>query len=120
MTKTMTKSIVIFTLALLALSMVGAAATTCSLCKANGDSFQMTPTKHCGNVLSNDIGNGVKVISRSKTTNGGIVTMQSNGHFCYKPISCSMTIIHDSFTYKIKSLCGQISTARVSINYRCH
>ena len=120
MQKTMTKAIGVFTLVLFVLSMVGAA-DVCTLCKAKADSFQMTPTTHCGNVLGNDQGTGIKVISRSKTTNGGKVTMSSNGHFCYTPISCSATdAIKDTFTYTIQNKCGQKSAARVHITYICH
>jgi len=120
MQKSVTKAIGVFTLVLFVLSMTGAANTTCTICKAKADSFQMTPTKHCGNVLGNDQGTGIKVVSRSKTTNGGRVTMSSNGHFCYTPVSCSTTAIKDSFTYTIQNKCGQKSAARVYITYKCH
>ena len=120
MQKTMTKAIGVFTLVLFVLSMAGAA-DVCSLCKAKADSFKMTPSLHCGNVLKNDQGSGIKVISMSKTTNGGKVTMKSNGAFCYKPATCSATgTVKDTFTYKIKNKCGQVSAARVTINYKCH
>jgi hypothetical protein len=121
MQKNMTKAIGIFTLVLLVLSMTGAAASTCSLIKAHADSFQMTPTKHCGNVMGNDQGTGKKVVSISKCSNGGKVTMKSNGNFCYTRATCSTTgTIVDSFTYKIKNSCGKTSTARVTIHYKCH
>jgi len=120
MQKTMTKAIGIFTLVLFVLSMAGAA-DVCTICKAKADSFQMTPTKHCGNVLGNDQGSGIKVVSMSKCTSGGKVTMKSNGAFCYKPASCSASgTVTDSFTYTIQNKCGQKSAARVHINYKCH
>jgi hypothetical protein len=120
MQKNMIKAIGVFTLVLVVLSMTGAAAT-CNLCKAKADSFKMTPSLHCGNVLKNDQGTGVKVVSMSKCTGGGKVTMKSNGAFCYKPASCSASgTVTDSFTYKIKNNCGQYSAARVRITYKCH
>ena len=120
MQKNMTKAIGVFTLVLFVLSMTGAAAT-CTLCKAKADTFKMTPSLKCGNVLKNDQGSGIKVVSISKCASGGKVTMKSNGAFCYKPASCSKTgTVTDSFTYKIKSKCGQYSAARVRITYKCH
>lgn len=120
MQKTMTKAIGVFTLVFFVLSMAGAA-EVCTLCKAKADSYKMTTSKHCGNVLSNDQGSGIKVVSMSKCASGGKVTMKSNGAFCYKPASCSKTgTVTDSFTYKIKSKCGQSSAARVRITYKCH
>jgi hypothetical protein len=119
MQKKMTKAIGVFTLVLFVLSMTGAAAT-CTLCKAKADTFSFSPSLKCGNVLKNDQGSGIKVVSMSKTTKGGKVTMKSNGAFCYKPASCSTTAIKDTFTYKIKNKCGQTSAARVTINYKCH
>ncbi len=119
MQKIMTKAIGIFTLVLFVLSMTGAAAT-CTISKLNTDTFSFTPSKHCGNVLANDKGTGLKVASISKCTNGGKVTMNSNGSFCYKPASCSKTgTVKDSFVYKVKSSCGQYKTARVTIYYKC-
>jgi Bacterial Ig domain len=119
MQKNMIKVIGIFTLVLFVMSMTGAAA--CSLCKANGDTFSLTSSKNCGNVLKNDKGTSIKVASISKCSSGGKVTMKSNGAFCYKPASCSKTgTVRDSFTYKIKNSCGQTSTAKVTINYKCH
>jgi Bacterial Ig domain len=119
MQKTMVKAIGVFTLALLVMSMTGAAA--CTYTKAFPDTFTFNPSKHCGNVLSNDKGNSLKIVSISKTAYGGKVTMKSNGAFCYKPASCSKTgTVKDSFTYKMKSKCGKTSTAKVTINYKCH
>jgi Bacterial Ig domain len=91
----------------------------CTPCTANPDTFNFNSTKHCGSVLSNDNGTGIKVVNVSKTTNGGKVSMSKNGNFCYKPAHCSKTTINDSFTYTIENKCGQKSTATVTINYKC-
>lgn len=117
MQKTMTKAIGIFTLIFFVMSITGAAAT-CASCKASPDTFSFSPSKYSGNVLSNDKGTGIKVVSVAKTTNGGKVTMKSNGIFSYKPASSSKTTIRDTFTYKIKDKCGKYSTAKVTINYK--
>jgi thioredoxin 1 len=117
MQKKMTKAIGVFTLVLFVMSMTGAAAT-CAPCKANSDTFSFSPSKYSGNVLSNDKGTSIKVVSVSKATNGGKVTMKNNGIFSYKPASSSKTTIGDTFTYKIKDKCGKYSTAKVTINYK--
>ncbi|MHB8101487.1 MAG: Ig-like domain-containing protein [Methanosarcina sp.] len=116
--KTMFKTLSVFTLALFVMSMTGAAAT-CTLCKANTDTFNFNPSLKSGNVLKNDKGSGLKIASISKCSNGGKVTMKSNGSFSYKPASCSKTNIKESFTYKVKNNCGKYSTAKVTIIYRC-
>ncbi len=90
MQKNMLKALGIFMLVLFVMSTTGAAA--CTLCKAKADTFSFSPSLKCGNVLKNDKGSGIKVVSMSKTTNGGKVTMKSNGAFCYKPASCSKTV----------------------------
>ena len=119
MQKKMIKAIGVFTLVLFVMSMTGAAA--CTLCKAKNDTFALSPSKSCGNVLKNDTGNNIKVVGISKCSNGGKVSMKSNGAFCYRPASCSKTgSVRDSFTYKIRNSCGQTSTARVTINFKCH
>ncbi len=119
MQKKMTKAIGVFTLVLFVLSITGAAAT-CNLCKAKADTFNFSPSLKSGNVLKNDQGSGIKVASMSKCTNGGKVSMKSNGAFSYKPASCSATgTVKDTFVYKIKNKCGQVSAARVRINYKC-
>lgn len=117
MQKTVTKTIGIFTLVLFVMSVTGAAAT-CTPAKAYNDNFNFSPSKYSGNVLSNDKGTGIKVVSVSKTTNGGKVTMNSNGIFSYKPASSSKTTIQDSFTYRIVNKCRQYSSAKVTINYK--
>ena len=81
-------------------------------CKANADKFNLSPSKNYGNVLSNDIGNGIKIMRTSKATNGGKVTMYSKGDFYYKPASSSKTTISDSFTYTIVNKSGQKSIAK--------
>jgi hypothetical protein len=116
--KTMFKTLSIFTLVFFVMSMTGAAAT-CSLCKANTDTFNFSPSLKSGNVLKNDKGTGLKVVSVSKCSNGGIISMKSNGTFSYKATKCSKTVIKDSFTYKVKNSCGKYTTAKVIINYRC-
>ncbi len=116
--KTMFKTLSIFTLVFFVMSMTGAAAT-CSLCKANSDTFNFKPSLKSGNVLKNDKGSGLKVVSVSKCSNGGIVKVYSNGSFSYKSTKCSRTNVKDSFTYKVRNSCGKYSTAKVIINYRC-
>jgi Bacterial Ig domain len=116
MQKTMIKVIGICILALFVMSLTGAAAT-CSLCKAKTDTFNFNPSLKSGNVLKNDVGSGLKVISCSKCSNGGIVKVYSNGSFSYKPTSSSKTTIQDSFTYKVKNSCGKYSTGRCEIIY---
>jgi thiol-disulfide isomerase/thioredoxin len=116
MQKNIFKTLSIFTLVLFVMSVTGAAATTAS-CKANADKFSFSPSKYSGNVLYNDKGSGIKVVSTSKTTNSGKVTMKSNGLFYYYPASSSKTTIPDSFTYTIADKYGKKSTAKVTINY---
>lgn len=111
------KTIGVFMLVFFVMSMAGAAAT-CTPCKANADTFNLSPSKNHGNILSNDKGTGLKIVNVSKTTNGGKVNMYSKGDFYYKPASSSRTTIRDSFTYTIVNKCGQKSTAKVTINYK--
>jgi hypothetical protein len=122
MQKNMFKALGVFTLALFVMSMTGAAAGTCTLCKAKADTFNFSPSMHSGNVIKNDGGSGLKVVKMSSCTNGGKVTMKSNGIFSYMRASCSITTktVRDSFTYTIVNKCGQKSIARVTINYKCH
>ncbi|MDQ1253842.1 MAG: thioredoxin 1 [Euryarchaeota archaeon] len=117
MQKIMFKTLGILTLVLFVMSMTGAAATS-TPCKAYADKFSFSPSKYSGNVLSNDKGSGLKVVSTSKTTNSGKVTMKSNGVFIYKPASSSKTTITDSFTYTIADKYGKKSFAKVTINYK--
>jgi thioredoxin 1 len=115
--KTMFKTLSVFTLVLFVMSLSGAAATN-TICKANVDIFNFSPSKYSGNVLSNDKGTGIKVVSVSKTTIGGKVTMKSNGIFTYKPASSSKTNIQDSFTYTIIDKYRQKNSVKVTINYK--
>jgi thiol-disulfide isomerase/thioredoxin len=115
--KTMFKTLSVFTLVLFVMSLSGAAATS-TICKANTDIFNFSPSKYSGNVLSNDKGTGIKVVSVSKTTNGGKVTMKSNGIFTYKPASSSKITIQDRFTYTIIDKFRQNNSAKVTINYK--
>ena len=125
MQKTMFKTACTFMLVLFVMSVTGAAACSggsCSATKvdAKNDKFNFSPSKKSGNVLSNDIGSGLKVVSVSKLKNGGKVTMKSNGSFSYKGTSCSKTgTIKDSFTYKVVDKYGKYDTATVSIIYKC-
>ena len=116
MQKNMFKTLSIFTLVLFVMSVTGAAATTAP-CKANVDKFSFSPSKYSGNVLYNDKGSGIKVVSTSKTTNSGKVTMKSNGLFYYNPASSSKTTIQDSFTYTIADKYRKKSAAKATINY---
>lgn len=128
MQKNMIKAIGVFTLVLFVLSMTGAAAATCTPCKANPDHFAFSKYKTCANVLKNDVGVNKEVITTGTitTSKGAKVTMDKKGNFCYKPASCSKTgIIKDSFKYTIKCSCPktcnckQPSTATVTIDYKC-
>ncbi|MHB8101485.1 MAG: Ig-like domain-containing protein [Methanosarcina sp.] len=133
--KTMFKTLSVFMLALFVMSMTGAAACSGSSCSASktcsgsscsvskpvakADTFNFSPYKSSGNVLSNDKGTGLKVVSISKTTKGGKVSMKSNGSFSYKPASSYKTgTIRDSFTYKVADKSGRYTTAKVTITYK--
>lgn len=115
MTRTILKTICIFTLVFFVMSMTAAATNT--VCKAYSDKFSFSPSKNSGNVLSNDKGSGIKVVGTSKPTNSGKVTMKNNGVFYYNPASSSKTTIQDSFTYTIADKYGKKSTAKVTISY---
>ena len=119
MHKNIFKALGVFTLALFVMSMTGAA-VKCIPCKAKADTFNFNPSAHSGSVIKNDGGSGLKVVKMSKTANGGKVTMYSKGDFYYKPASSSRTTVRDSFTYTIVNKCGQKSTARVTVYYKCH
>lgn len=115
--KVMFKALSVLILAIFIMSTTAMAATG-QKCKANPDTFSLTSSKYTGNVLTNDKGEKIKVISTSKTTNKGKVTMKTNGYFSYKPASTSKTVIKDTFTYTITDKYGQKSTAKVAINYK--
>lgn len=65
-----------------------------------------------GNMLSNDSGLGLSVISVSGPTNGSLV-FDSNGQFTY--IADAGFNGEDSFTYTVTDACGNSSTAIVNI-----
>jgi hypothetical protein len=117
MNKNIVKALGIFILVFFAMSMTGEA-SKCTPCKAKADIYDLSSSRNHGNVLSNDIGEDVKIVGTSKPINGGKVTMYSKGEFYYKPASSSKTTIHDRFTYTIENKCGQKSTAKVTINYK--
>ena len=117
MKRIMFKTLDIFILAFFVISMTGAAAASIP-CNANPDTFDLSLSKSFfGNVLSNDQGSELKVVSTSRTINGGKAIVYSKGDFYYKPVSCSKTTIQDSFTYTIEDEYGHKSTAKVTINY---
>jgi thiol-disulfide isomerase/thioredoxin len=122
MQKAVFKTLSIFMLVLFVMSVTGAAATSSSKAVANADKFSFSPTKKCGNVLSNDKGSSLKVTTTGtmKTSKGAKVSMKSNGYFCYYPATSFKTgTISDSFTYKIVDKYKKYSTARVTISYKC-
>ena len=91
MQRTMFKTIGIFTLVLFVMSMTGAAACSNGSCSktnakcktdAREDTFKVDLCKksNCFNVLKNDKGSGLKVVSYVKTSQGGKVKMKSNGN----------------------------------------
>ncbi len=124
MTRTIFKTICIFTLVFFVMSMTAAA---CPYSKAKekvdakDDRFKVDLCKKSNNfnVLKNDKG-CVKVVTTGiiTTAKGGQVYMQSNGKFSYvKPVSCSKS--SDSFTYKAANSRGQYDTAKVTLNFKC-
>jgi hypothetical protein len=125
MRRTIFKTICIFTLVFFVMSMTGAACSkTDAKCKtdARDDKFNVDLCKksNCFNVLKNDKGCGLKVVSTGyiKTAQGGKVMMEKNGKFCYvKPVSCSKN--SDSFTYKVVNKNRQYDTAKVTLNFKC-
>lgn len=128
MQKNIFKAICVFTLVFFVMSMTGAAATcsggACKVSKvdAKNDQFSLSSSKNTGNVLKNDKGTGLKVVTTGtiKTAKGAKVTMKANGSFSYKKSSCSKTgTITDSFTYKVVDKYGKYDTAKVSITYKC-
>lgn len=126
MQKNIIKVLSIFLLTCFVMSMTAAAACSggsCSATKATAkpDSFSLSSSKKCANVLSNDKGTGLKVTTTGyiKTAKGAKVYMKSNGYFCYTAKSCSTGTITDSFTYKIKDKYGKTSSAKVTIRYKC-
>lgn len=124
--KNMTKVISVAILALFVLSITGAAATTP---KAKNDNFNFNLKNNYGNVLDNDNGKGIKVVSLSSPKLGTIL-MHSNGDFAYLPfcrLEAETPAITqndglegtDSFTYTIKDKDGKTSSVTVTINFKC-
>ncbi|HET8686341.1 MAG TPA: hypothetical protein VFM18_06715 [Methanosarcina sp.] len=125
MTRTIFKTICIFTLVFFVMSMTGAAAAPKN-CKtdARDDKFTCNCKSKscCYNVLKNDKGCNLKVTSTGCFTTklGGKVCMQSNGKFCYtKPASCTKSCT-DSFKYCVKGTDGKTDCATVKINVKCN
>ncbi|MGV8077185.1 MAG: Ig-like domain-containing protein [Methanosarcina sp.] len=125
MQKTMFKTACTFMLVLFVMSVTGAAACSggsCSATKidARDDKFTVSCTKKSFNVLSNDKGSGLKVVTTGyiTTAKGGKVYMNSNGSFKYvKPVSCSKG--SDSFTYKAVDKYKKYDTAKVTMKLVC-
>jgi len=124
MRKTMFKTICIFTLVFVVMSMTGAACS--NSCKTKTDARNDVFTCSCKsgsccyNVLSNDKGCSLKVTTTGtiKTKLGGTVKMSSNGKFCYtKPASCTKSCT-DSFRYCVKGKYGS-DCATVTIKNTC-
>ena len=110
MRKIIFKTICVFTLVFFVMSMTGAAACSKAKVDAKDDKFTCNCKSKscCYNVLKNDKGSNLKVTTTGtiKTAQGGKVTMQSNGKFCYtKPASCSKSCT-DSFKYCVKGKNG--------------
>jgi len=118
------KTLCVFMLVLFVMSVTGAAATSSGSTSkpvANADTFNLSPSNKCGNVLSNDKGNGLKIATTGyiKTARGTKVYLKTNGYACYYPASSFKTgTITDSFTYKIVDRYGKYSTAKVTIYYK--
>jgi hypothetical protein len=80
---------------------------------AINDSYSIVKnTVLSGNVLSNDIGPSISVISNTNPSHGA-VTVNANGTFTYTPTSNYMG--DDSFTYTIEDSNGYSDTGTVSI-----
>ena len=124
MQRTIFKTICIFTLVFFVMSMTGAAVDNiaCSKSKtdARDDTFTCKSNSCCYNVLKNDKGSNLKVTTTGTitTAQGGKVTMQSNGKFCYtKSAKCNSCT--DSFKYTVKGKDGKSDTAKVTIYNKC-
>ncbi|MCO5383634.1 MAG: Ig-like domain-containing protein [Methanosarcina barkeri] len=127
MQRTIFKTICVFTLVFFVMSMTGAAVDNiaCSKSKTDARDDQFTcnckSKSCCYNVLSNDKGSNLKVTTTGTitTSQGGKVTMQSNGKFCYtKSKSCSKSCT-DSFKYCVKGKDGKTDCATVTIKVKC-
>ncbi|KKG07404.1 Ig-like domain-containing protein [Methanosarcina sp. 2.H.A.1B.4] len=121
------KVLCIFTLVFFVLSMTGAACSSSSSTSkyktdAISDTYKVpaSQTSKTFNVLANDKGSGLKVVTTGyiTTAKGGKVLMKSNGAFSYvKPVACSKK--SDSFTYKAVNRYGAYDTAKVTLNFKC-
>ena len=106
----------VFILATPVISTTGAVAVA-TTCKANPDTFDLSPSRpFVGNVLSNDQGTELNVVSTSKTKNGGKAIVYSKGDFYYKPAFCCKTSLKDSFTYTMVDKYGHKRIAKVTVN----
>ncbi len=85
--------------------------------KAVNDTFTLNPKQNSGNVLKNDLGKNLKVIS-SWGAKKGKVSMKSNGKFTYTPFRSRERIIRDSFKYSIIGKDKKVSSSKVSIIFR--
>ena len=132
MRKTIFKTICVFTLVFFVLSMTGAACGNSCKTKTDAinDSYSLKlrtcpNTAYCFNyntVLKNDKGCNLKVTAGTiKTALGGIVTMKSNGAFCYKaPAKCcsGKGTCTDSFKYCVTGSNGK-DCATVTMKLTC-
>lgn len=82
--------------------------------KAVDDTFKLTPKKNTGNVLDNDKGKKLRVVSVTMPKKGTL-SMKRNGDFTYTPKESRDKIIIDSFRYTIKGENGKRSSAKVTI-----
>ena len=82
---------------------------------ATNDEFTTPPDNPLyGNILDNDIGENIEVISFSQPTSGGSLTVQSNGDFVYNPPLGFIGT--DTFTYTITDANNETDSATVTIN----
>jgi hypothetical protein len=82
--------------------------------KAVNDTFTLNPKHNSGNVLKNDLGKNLKVISAWGAKKGK-VSMKSNGKFTYTPFRSRERIIRDSFKYAIIGKDKKVSSTKVTI-----
>lgn len=88
---------------------------TVLIATANADNFSTAyNTVLSGNVMSNDKGSGIQVVTSSTSTPAhGTVIMQSDGTFTYTPTTGYSGT--DNFTYTIQDSSNHTSTATVTI-----
>jgi hypothetical protein len=85
--------------------------------KAVNDTFTLDSRHNSGNVLKNDIGKNLKVVSAWGAKKGK-VSMKSNGKFTYTPFKSRQKIITDSFKYAIIGKDKKVSSTKVTIIFR--